>query len=81
MKPFKATTKPVTIEAILWTGDNFVDVDEFAGGACGICEKRGLIVTSMSGDEVVEVGEYIIKGAYGYCYPCSPDKFKKTYNF
>ena len=27
----------------------------------------------------VSVGDFVIKGIRGECYPCKPDIFKKTY--
>ncbi len=78
---FKATKKPVEIEAILWTGENFPDIEEFTESTSGICKQRGLVITTLEGDMVASVGDYIIKGVQGEFYPCKPDIFKATYNY
>lgn len=81
MSAFKATKKPVTIEAILWTGDNYLEIDEFTESTSGMCKRRGLVIETLEGDMGASIGDYIIKGVQGECYPCKPDIFKATYDF
>lgn len=81
MSVFKATKKPVTIEAILWTGENYLEIDEFTESLSGMCGQNGLVITTLEGDMGASIGDYIIKGVQGEFYPCKPDIFKATYDF
>ena len=79
-----ATKKPVTIEFIEWTGDNFDEVKFFCGdkvqmiGTCEIgCQ---LVINSMEGDHISPIGSMIIKGVKGEFYFCKPDIFELTYD-
>ena len=77
----KFVKKPVIIEALQWTGDNFNFVREFVGherpihqmgdNKIGICTLEGVMEAS--------VNDWIIKGVKGEFYPCKPDIFKMTY--
>ena len=85
---------PVVIEAVLWTGLNFDEILEFAGrtrnitadfcdtawlaGAAPPCWSR-LTIHTLEGDHIASIGDYIIKGVKGECYPCKPDIFEATY--
>lgn len=76
--------KPVKIEAIQYLGTNINEIENFidnpvikyysSDGECtiGIPTLEGIMKTS--------VGDYIIKGVQGECYPCKPDIFKLTYD-
>lgn len=41
--------------------------------------KSGIIIPTLEGDHLAELGDYIIKGIAGEYYPCKPDIFNKTY--
>lgn len=76
----KYRKKPVVVEAIRFTGENLLDVDDFMGGQHGFQSwpDRVIIITkegTMTGD----VGDWIIKGVKGEFYPCKPDIFEATY--
>ena len=74
----KFRKKPVTIEAIQWTGKNLSEIDNFVGGS--IANKSTiLIIHTLEGDMEASMGDYIIKGINGEFYPCKPDIFAKTY--
>lgn len=90
----KFTKKPVTIEAIRWTGENLVEVITFTDGHPNIrsqhagmmwdnyvdlVAKEGLKIFTLEGKMNAEVGDWIIKGVKGEFYPCKPDIFEKTY--
>jgi hypothetical protein len=78
----KYVKKPVEIEALQWTGDNVIDVLNFAS-ACFSYEKNGssvLAVATLEGTMTASVGDYIIKGVQGEFYPCKPDIFDLTYS-
>ena len=87
---FKATKKPVTIDAILFDGSpesfvnclNFIqcnDIEEIS--ASWTVNKKVIFISTLEGIMEASVGDYIIKGVNGEFYPCKPDIFKKTYDF
>jgi len=87
----KATKKPVTIEFVEWTGKNLHEVIEFTGQHvtathwkwqeyCDIVAGEGLKIFTLEGSHMASIGDMIIKGVVGECYPCKPDVFAKTYN-
>ena len=41
--------------------------------------KCGIIIPTLEGDHLAEVGDWIIKGVAGEFYPCKPDIFASTY--
>lgn len=80
----KYVKKPVTIEAVQWTGDNRKDIWDFCtlayfntdfetGDLC-------LMIQTLEGAMEASVGDYIIKGIKGEFYPCKPDIFALTYD-
>lgn len=83
------TKKPVTIEAVIWSGNNLQEVMQFCSGdAAYELMSRGnselVISTLEDGGEwearhIASVGDYIIKGVKGEFYPCKPDVFVLTY--
>ena len=92
MSVFKATKKPVTIDAVEWKGDNLLEVIRFTGQHASamdlkwedyesLVKKKGLMIFTLEGKHLASVGDYIIKGVKGECYPCKPDIFKATYDF
>jgi hypothetical protein len=86
----KYTKKPVTIEAILWTGHNLREVIAFTGlhpsaekwsweEYCEVVRTEGLKIFTLEGPLLARIEDYIIKGVNGEFYPCKPDIFEKTY--
>ena len=83
--------KPVEIEAVRWTGNNFEEIRQFAGQHTNIvihdtawnagagAAVAVLSIHTLEGDMKAEYGDYIIKGVTGEFYPCKPDIFAKTY--
>lgn len=89
-KPRQFRKLPVVIDAILWTGNNLRDVIAFTGRHPSadawtwehfeeIVRTKGLKIFTLEGQHMATVGDYIIKGVHGECYPCKPDIFAKTY--
>lgn len=91
----KYRKKPVVIEAIRLTTDNFDVVCDFMGGTpvpkhnpdFGIDENGntnepylGVYIETLEGKMLANYGDYIIKGVNGEFYPCKPDIFEKTYD-
>lgn len=75
--------KPVAVDAILWDGKA-----ETLAEIVGFCLPRKatlpldtakLTIETLEGNMIAEVGDMIIKGVNGECYPCKPDIFAKTY--
>ena len=85
----KYTKKPVTIDAIIWNGENLDEVMNFCNGDASYeLMARGsseLVIATLEDGEsmarhVASVGDFIIKGVKGEFYPCKPDIFLMTYN-
>jgi hypothetical protein len=83
--------KPVTIQAIQWTGNNLREVIDFTGlheSAAHkwtwdeykhVVETEGLKIFTLEGSMMASIGDFIIKGVKGEFYPCKPDIFASTY--
>ena len=77
--------KPVIIEAIQYLGDNFKEIEDFVEQKLLHFdtidnEDFALGIPTLEGIMKASVGDYIIKGVSGECYPCKPDIFKLTYD-
>lgn len=76
--------KPVVIEAIEFKGfDNIEEVQEFMRGNVRIqfppeCDIV-LLIETLEGVMVANVGDYIIKGVKGEYYPCKAEIFHESY--
>lgn len=72
--------KPVTIEAVQWTGDNISEICKFTHKDINhlLCSGH-LYIKTPEGFHRAAVGDYIIKGVKGEFYPCKPDVFAQTY--
>lgn len=82
----KYKKKPVVIEAIQFTRDNWNEIVAFTGGAAVniTIERRPdgkctCIIPTLEGDHIASEYDYIIKGVNGEFYPCKPEIFRKTY--
>jgi hypothetical protein len=82
----KATKRPITVEYIVFTGDNFEDVQRFCKSPDGsnFNFDSGLHRFEVWNEKEscfvgVPVGHIIIKGIAGEFYPCHPDVFAATY--
>lgn len=78
----KYKKKPVVIEAIKYTGNNFEEIIHFCNSLR--MEKTielgvFLVIKTLEGEHVATPGDYIIKGVKGEFYPCKPDIFEMTY--
>ena len=72
--------KPAVIEAVRWTGDNFDELEKFAGKFVERGQKNGeLFVNTLEGTIHAKLGDYIIMDIQGEFYPCDSEIFKKTY--
>ena len=79
----KYRKKPVVIEAIEWTGENFDEVKSWRGKADQLfihyVNTDDLVIPTLEGDMHADVGDFIIRGVQGEFYPCKPDIFAETY--
>lgn len=81
----KWVKKPVVIEAVQWTGDNWIEIREWAfspitdGGNVFLYSHDRIEIVTLEGTMYASVGDYIIKGVKGEFYPCKPDIFHATY--
>ena len=90
----KFRKKPIVIEAMEWTGDNYVELNKFVEGGEPVAlpigealpgrrlregDERSLLVVTLEGEMRASVGDWIIKGMKGEFYPCKPDIFEATY--
>lgn len=73
--------KPVKVQAVQWTGDNYEEVADFVGYIRFPCclDKDSMFITTLEGDHYARKGDWIIRGVNGEFYPCKPDIFEKTY--
>jgi len=76
--PSKWRKKPVVVEAIQFTGENWSEVENFV--PVGKYNDDGTFsIVTLEGEMKVEKGDYIIRGVKGEFYPCKPDIFRETY--
>ena len=87
MKNTHYVKKPVIIEAIIWTGSNLQEIDNFFSTKKESPREYGFIsndesmfIKTMEGKMIASKGDYIIKGVKGEFYPCKPDIFKLSYD-
>lgn len=75
--------RPVEVQAVLWTGDNINTIWDWAGAdkVYGPTEKNptSLIISTLEGDMLALLGDWIVRGVFGEFYPCKPDVFDATY--
>lgn len=80
--------KPVVIEAVQWTGDNFHEVGTWCPEAFGPISRMNasdelgscnrVKIHTLEGDMFADPGDWLIKGIKGEFYPCKPDIFDAT---
>ena len=80
----KYIKKSIPIEAIQWTGLNRAEIVNFAHSArfeyTDIEPPQiKLYIHTLEGNMYAHVGDYIIKGIHGECYPCQKTIFEETY--
>ena len=86
----KFRKKPVTVEAMQWTGDNEAEIQTFASSAhFNAVDLEDRVddpdITAQVYDRLhstwvgVKDGQWIIRGVQGEFYPCDADVFTETY--
>jgi hypothetical protein len=77
----KYRKKPVEIEAIQFTGENWEEIDQFLTVDYEKYPIGKLIrIPTLEGTMACDRGDYIIKGIKSEFYPCKPDIFEATYD-
>ena len=74
--------KPVVIEAVQFTDKSKDRCRNYIAGSYPGFDEGGkpkLIIQTLEGDMVANLGDWIIKGVKGEFYPCKPDIFEMTY--
>ena len=82
----KFRKKPVVIEAVRFTKDNWKEIESFTNNQADFTNpeisfdgKSTCIIPTLEGQHIATEGDWIIKGVNGEFYPCKPDIFLKTY--
>jgi hypothetical protein len=87
----KYIKKPVIIEAIQLTKENFEEVETFIkesflnrhyNNEVDYLKKInpiGIFIKTLEGNHLANIGDFIIKGVKGEFYPCKTDIFALTY--
>lgn len=79
----KFRKKPVVIEAMQFTEDAKDQCFNFVTCTCDPSWDDGrpiLRITTLEGEMIARLGDWIIKGVKGEFYPCKPDIFDETYD-
>lgn len=71
----KYRKKPIEVEAFRY-GD---EIPEWAQDKIECIMPGQLIVRTLEGDMLIQLGDYIIKGIKGEIYSCKADIFNLTY--
>lgn len=82
--------RPLAVEAVQWTGENFAELQAFAGENVRYSDgeipagqmgwERGLLIRTMANGWVPSpVGEWVIKGVAGEFYPCADSVLRASY--
>jgi len=86
VKVLRFTKKPVTIEAIEYTGGgNFANpampnwMWQALEDGTAFNRKGALFLKTLEGEHAVSAGDWVIRGVKGELYPCKPDIFAMTY--
>lgn len=71
--------KPVVIEAVQYAGEVTPELQALFGEVAIKSKRSKLVIETLEGDMVADVGDWVIKGVKGELYPCKPDIFDATY--
>lgn len=76
----KYMKKPISVEAIQWTGDNFDEIHDFVTNRpVVVTGNNEVIISTLEGDMRAPEGSWIIRGLLGEFYPCRDEVFEETY--
>ncbi len=77
----KYTTRPQQVEAIRYTGDNYDEIREFTNGSVTRASITfpSLTLIGEEWNQIVEVGEWIVKYSDYECDVFSDKEFRATF--
>jgi hypothetical protein len=78
----KFKKKPVEIEAVHYQTEGDLNLVRLLVGTSRPLHRLGdgrLGIETLEGTMEANLGDWIIKGVKGECYPCKPDIFALTY--
>ena len=70
--------KPVKVQAVHWTGNNFDEISSFTNGNIFQYDEK-VVIKTRAGYRYIEKGDWIIRSVNGQFGLCKPDIFEKTY--
>lgn len=74
--------KPITVQALQWTGDNIDLIKQFMDNSdktLAVEIDDELKMLSLGGYMTAYKGDYIIRTKHGEVYPCNLRSFKEIY--
>ena len=74
--------KPVEVDAIQYTGDNFRRINTWMtenGWPAGRNPDQSVIIHTLEGEMRANIGDWIIRGVQGEFYPIKEAIFRETY--
>ena len=71
--------KPLVVEAIQYTGENYEEVCKFAEIKLKRNISKKLLIPTLEGTMKASKNDFIVKGIRGELYPCKPHAFYETY--
>lgn len=81
MEKMFAVKKPVKVEVMQYTDDSIPEILLWIGSKAsrnGLTDR--LLIETLEGVMVAELGDYIIKGVHGEFYPVKENIFNETYD-
>lgn len=81
MEKMFAVKKPVKVEVMQYTGDSIPEILLWIGSKAsrnGLTDR--LLIETLEGVMVAELGDYIVKGVHGEFYPVKENIFNETYD-
>ena len=81
MEKMFAVKKPVKVEVMQYTDDSISEILLWIGSKAsrnGLTDR--LLIETLEGVMVAELGDYIIKGVHGEFYPVKESIFNETYD-
>lgn len=74
--------KPIEVNAMQYTGDNFEFIQQFMDGADKVLAREvngDIKLFSLNGYMTARAGDYIIRTKHSEVYPCSKERFDEIY--
>jgi hypothetical protein len=75
----KVRKKPIVVEAMKYTGENYYELCEWAEQKLKRDPARKLLLPTLEGPMKASIYDYVIKGIQGELYGIKPDIFHETY--